>query len=266
MARRLKSMAQVLKVESAAKANGESVLSKAHQVFKKPALMEGFNKTYQPLQESDDGSTSLPSEGAVLQLRVPEILETVQAALSEMLDVVATKEHGNTKAAADVVVDDVVMFEKVPVTLLLSWEKQLPNLKTFIANLPVLDPSETWVWDDANNCYSTPPKLTTRVIKEPTAFEKAKATEQHPAQVEVIHVDRRVGTWTAVKRSSALDAKLVAEMTLRVNKLIDAVKVAREEANETRVEDVRVGKKFLGYIFSGAEKPTTQTPTTQTLD
>jgi len=40
----------------------------------------------------------------------------------------------------------------VPATYLLFLEKQLTDLHTLVSKLPVLDASETWVFDQAADC------------------------------------------------------------------------------------------------------------------
>jgi hypothetical protein len=52
-----------------------------------------------------------------------------------------------------------------------------------------------------------------------------------------------------VKFSGALPAKRVSELLERVEKLQDAVKFAREEANNAETTDRRVGDKVFGYLF-----------------
>jgi hypothetical protein len=52
-----------------------------------------------------------------------------------------------------------------------------------------------------------------------------------------------------VKFSGALPAKRVSELLERVEKLQNAVKFAREEANGTQAVDRKVGDKVFGYLF-----------------
>jgi len=53
-----------------------------------------------------------------------------------------------------------------------------------------------------------------------------------------------------VKFSGALPAQRVNELVDRVERLQEAVKFAREEANSLEVEDVKVGEKILGFLFA----------------
>jgi len=67
--------------------------------------------------------------------------------------------------------------------------------------------------------------------------------------VEVYYEDVAIGYWTTVKFSGALPAKRVSEILDRVEKLQQAVKFAREEANGTQAVDRKVGEKVFGYLF-----------------
>jgi hypothetical protein len=182
-------------------------------------------------------------------VRTEEILKQVAETLTKLSDVTATKDWANCTAKADVLVDGTVLLKDVPATYLLFLEKQLTDLHTFVKKLPVLDSAETWEYDSTQDCYATEPTQTVKTKKIPRNHVKAEATEHHPAQVEVYYEDVVVGYWRTVKYSGALPAKRVNELLARVEKLQQAVKFAREEANNTEVEDVKIGGKLFQYLF-----------------
>jgi hypothetical protein len=91
---------------------------------------------------------------------------------------------------------------------------------------------------------------TVRTKKIPRNHVKAEATEHHPAQVEVYYEDVPVGYWRTVKFSGAMPARRVNEILERVEKLQQAVKFAREEANSVEIEDQRIGETVFYYLFS----------------
>jgi len=68
--------------------------------------------------------------------------------------------------------------------------------------------------------------------------------------VEVYYEDVTVGHWRTIKFSGALPATRVNELLARVEKLQEAVKFAREEANNLEVEDVKTGEAVLSYLFA----------------
>lgn len=237
---------QIIAVEKSIKSKSHSELTEAHQQLQKPALLQGISRTYRP---KDEEGERLPAESTRVQLRAEEVLKKTASVLTELFDVTATKDYANCEAVADVVLDGNVLLPMVPVTYLLFLEKQLVDLHTFVKKLPVLDPSETWLEDSAQNCFATEAVETVRTKKVPRNHVKAEATEKHPAQVEVYHEDVAVGYWRTVKFSGALPARRVAELLDRVERLQRAVKFAREEANGTEVQQKKVGEVVFAYLF-----------------
>lgn len=240
---------QVIALEKGVKSRSYAGLTEAHQQLQKPGLLAGISRTYRP---KDDEGERYPPESTKVQLRAEEVIRRTGAILTELFDVVATKDFANCGARADVTVDGKVLLEKVPVTYLLFLEKQLTDLHTFVQKLPVLDPSESWQpqRDPVTDCYMTEPAETTKTKKVPRNHVKAEATEKHPAQVEVYHEDIVVGYWKTVKYSGALTAARVRQLQERVEKLQKAVKLAREEANAIPCEMVRTGEKVFSFLFA----------------
>ena len=156
----------------------------------------------------------------------------------------------NHAIEVDIVIDGVTIMAGVPVCGLLFLEKQVTDLTALIEKLPVLDPSERWVQDAAQNCWATNPVKTHRTKKIPRPFVKSPATDKHPAQVEVVHEDEVVGYWSTVRFSGAIPADHKAALKSLVTKLRQAIKVAREEANTAHVGDRKMGAAILGYLFA----------------
>lgn len=237
---------QIVAVEKDIKKSCYEDLSTAHQKLQQQKLLFGLSRTYQPFAE--DG-TRFPSETALVQVRTKEVLDETKTILTRLFDVTATRDWANCEARANVVVDGQTLLEKVPVSHLIFLEKKLVDIHTFVKKLPVLDPSETWVWDGAKNCYRTPERQTIKTSKKPVAFVKAAATKEHPAQVEVLQQDLPEGTWTEIKFSGAFPARLVKELLERVERLQQAVKFAREEANSLKVVNQENGEKIFNFLF-----------------
>jgi hypothetical protein len=238
---------QLLAVEKDTKNNALRVITDFYQLLGKAALFSGISRRYRPVQ---DGSEQLPPESTLVQQRVEESFPEIQAALVKLFDHALAKEEANQAAKADIVVDGVTLVPQVPVCALLFLEKQVSDLVTFVEKLPVLDPSERWARDGAQNCWATEPVETHRTKKLPKVVEKSPATDKHPAQVEVFHEDVVVGYWNTVKFSGALPAERKAQLKARVAKLREAIKVAREDANTIRVGERKMGDALLGYLFA----------------
>jgi hypothetical protein len=237
---------QIIAIEKSVKSQSLRELTDAHQVLQKPAMLAGIARTYRP---KDEEGEQLPPEATKVQIKTEEVIHKTVDILTRLFDVTATKDWSNDKAKADVVVDGKVLLSQVPVTYLLFLEKQLVDLHTFVKKLPVLDAAETWTFDPSADCWATEPMQTVKTKKIPRNHVKAEATEHHPAQVEVYYEDVAVGYWRTVKFSGALPAKRVNELAERVEKLQQAVKFAREEANGIEVQDQKIGDKVFQYIF-----------------
>lgn len=238
---------QIIAVEKGVKSTACAELTALHHDSQKTAPLAGISRTYRP---HDDDGEQLPPGSTQVQIRVDDLIGRLTGTLGRLFDVVATKDHANRDAAADVVVDGEVLLPAVPVTYLLFLEKQLTDLRTFVAKLPTLDPSERWTHDAAAGCWATAAVETTRTSKMLRNHVKAEATAQHPAQVEVYTEDVVVGYWRTVKFSGALPAERVRELISRVETLREAVKFAREDANGIEITDQRVGAKVFGYLFA----------------
>ena len=237
---------QIIAIEKGVKTTAFQELTESHQQLQKPALLSGISRTYRPRDEEGE---QLPPESTRVQLRTVDAIHSTTVILTRLFDVTATKEWANCRAKADVVVGGEVLLKDVPATYLLFLEKQLVDLHTFVKKLPVLDASETWIFDNSTNSYATEPVQTLRTKKVPRNHVKAEATEHHPAQVEVYYEDITVGFWRTVKFSGAMPAQRVQELLNRVEKLQTAVKFAREEANSLEVEDQTPGAKVFQYLF-----------------
>jgi hypothetical protein len=238
---------QIIAIEKGVKTRSHQDLTEAHHALQKPALLNGISRTYRP---KDEEGEQLPPESTRVQVRTEEIIRKTGEILAKLFDVTASKDWTNCKAKADVVVDGKVLVTGAPVTYLLFLEKELVDLHTFIKKLPVLDASEAWVLDASTDSWATEPAWTVRTKKIPRNHVKAEATEKHPAQVEVYYEDVVVGHWRTIKYSGALPAKRVNELLERVEKVQQAVKYAREEANNAEAEDKKIGRGVLDYIFA----------------
>lgn len=238
---------QIIAIGNGEKSKSKKVITKVYQKLGKELLFEGLTKTYKPIDEEGE---KFPKEEKLVQYTVKEAIEEVSEALKSMINIVATQDYANCNAKADIIVDDNPILKDVPVTHLLFMEKQLEDLNTFVNSLPVLDPSEKWMFSEEANYYITEEKETIRTKKTPEVIVKYEATEKHPAQTELIYTDKPVGYWNTIKFSGCISKKDKENMLGKIRKLQNAVKLAREEANSIKVEMKNYGDAILDYIFS----------------
>lgn len=237
---------QILAVEKGVKTRVYAEFTELHNATQKPALMNGFTKTYQPRDE--DGET-YPPESQKVQHEHQAVFERVATGLTELFDITATKDWANCTAKADVVIDGRVLVKDAPATYLLFLEKQLGDLITFVQKMAELDPASDWNIDPSTGLFKTEPTATQRTKKVQRAIVLYDATEHHPAQTQLITEDVVVGQWVTTKLSGALPAPRKKALLAKIEKLIHAVKYAREQANGLEVTDQKVGAAVLGYLL-----------------
>lgn len=237
---------QIIAIEKGIKSKSVQQLAESQKNLQKASVFSGISRTYRPKDEDGD---QLPPESNKVQVKADEIIRETTEILTKLFDITATKDWTNCHARADVVVDGQTLLTQVPVSYLLFLEKQLTDLQAFLKKLPTLDPSETWNFDPNSDCWATEPIQSLKTFKMPRNHVKAEATEHHPAQVEVYYEDVTIGYWRTVKFSGALPQARIHELMNRLEKLQQAVKFAREEANNTEAEEQRVGAKIFQYLF-----------------
>ncbi len=238
---------QVLAIEKGIKTRVYAEFSELHQATQKPALMNGFHKSYQARKEEDE---TYPAESQKVQHNAVDVIERVSASLAELFDITATKDWTNCNARADVLIDGRVLLAEVPATYLLFLEKQLGDLHTFISKMVELDPGNDWVIDPGTGLYKTDTQMTQRTKKVQRPITLYEATKEHPAQTQLITEDQIAGQWVTIKYSGAMPAPRKKQLLSRIEKLSNAVKFAREQANAVEASEKKLGKEVFDFLFS----------------
>ncbi|MEZ4402819.1 MAG: hypothetical protein R3B06_22555 [Kofleriaceae bacterium] len=237
---------QILAIEKGLKTRVYAEFTELHNATQKPGLMNGFHKSYQPRDE--DGET-YPPESQKVQHNAADVFDRVAVILAELFDITATKDWANCAAKADVTVEGRVLLRDVPATYLLFLEKQLSDLSTFVAKMAELDPGSDWSVDPSTGLFRTEPSATQRTKKVQRAIVLYDATEHHPAQTQLITEDVIAGQWVTVKHSGAIPAPRKKQLLARIERLSNAVKFAREQANAIEVTEHKYGADVLAYLL-----------------
>lgn len=170
-------------------------------------------------------------------------------------DAYLQKEATNQKAAADLVVGDQTIAEGVPATVLLGLETKLTELRAVYDAIPTLAPGPTWNADPSarsTGVYkSAHPDVTFRTKKMIKPIVMAEATKEHPAQVQAIQEDVPIAKITTHHKSGMMTTADKSALLERVDRLLRAVKRARQRANNTEVEKRQIGKALFDYIHAG---------------
>lgn len=237
---------QILAIEKGIKARVYAEFTNLHQATQKPALMNGFVKTYQPKTEE---SETYPPESQKVQHQHDEVIKEVRRGLTELFDITATKDWANCTAKADIIVEGTALLKDVPATYLLFLEKQLGDLHTFVSKIVELDPGIDWAPDAASGLFKSDPAMSQRTKKEQKPIVLYQATDKHPAQTQLITEDVVVGSWSTVKMSGAIATPRKKVLVARIEKLLNAVKFAREQANLVDTATLHVADPLFSYIF-----------------
>jgi hypothetical protein len=228
------------------KSHCEKEITAAYHQIQKAELFNGQSRVYTP---KDDEGDKLPSENVAIRNSVGKVLSDAVAAWVELFDVTATQEESNQVAVADVEVDGRIVLTDVPVTTLLFLEKRLVDVITFIGKLPVNADGVEWRYDSDKGYYASEPTETTRTKKIPKVLVLYDATKEHPAQVQSYNEDVLVGTWKTIAYTATLSPMSRQKYLNKANAFLEAVKQAREAANNVEVTEKKIGAEVFNYIL-----------------
>jgi hypothetical protein len=238
---------QIVAIEKGVKSRVYGEITEMHKAAQKPELFNGFVKTY---RKKDEEGEDYPQERKKVQLEAETVLAQAARLLTEIMDVTATKDYANCHASADVVLDGQVLLKAAPATYLLFLEKQLSDLHTFVEKMPALDETDDWSRDENSALFKTAAIPTQRTKKVQKPLVLYPATAEHPAQTQMITEDIVVGYWDTIKQSGALPVPRKQVLLERIEKLSQAVKFAREQANSAEAEPQKVGGTIFAYLLS----------------
>ena len=242
------SLGQTVAVERGARQRIEKARTQIYHTITTKQLFSGFDRTHEPYENE----LPLPPEGERVQANAWELIGGLRKLYTEIFDITATRDFGNMNAFADVVVDGEILIENAPVHFLLWLEDQLGDIYTNIRKFPVQDPKEEWHEDTSlpKGVKKTDTADTPSTKMTPKHLLSVSDSDRHPQQVlDKWNEHVRTGTWHRVAYTTALEPKMRDVIIERVLKLRDAVKVAREQANQTQIEDVQIGERLVEYIF-----------------
>lgn len=239
---------QLLAVDGDLKGTYEKILNECRDTFgKRSEHFQGHEKTYQPLNAEDQDIPSNDIKHIVDT--VPSKLRYIQGAVIKHLDALYQKELANTNAKADLELDGRLIAQDVPATVLLNLETKLKEIRSVYEAAPTYDPSKRWTkMQGETDTYITAPVKTVRTRKVVETLVLVPPTKEHPGQAQAIQVDRNAGEWSAVHTSGALSPADKSRLLGRIDDLIQAVKRARQKANDQDVTVVNIGKALFEYI------------------
>lgn len=237
---------QVVAIEQGVKNLAHTHITELHKQSQRIEPFVGFEKIY---RRKDEDGEDFPKESKRVQLTAQAVLTRLEIEMTKLWDITATKDYANCMAFADVKIGDRTLISQAPVSYLLFLEKQIANLRTFVEALPTLDEAENWQHNTSTGLYCTDTIETHKTKKVQRAIVLYDATKEHPAQTQLISEDIVVGYWQTIKRSGALPETQKRTLLNRIEQLGNAVKSAREEANNSNAPEQSVGAKVFSFLL-----------------
>lgn len=241
-------LGQVVAIEADVRKAVAARLAESRRPLDAPGMLDGLSAEYRPLFE--DGE-QLPPEGMRVQATVQEMLDTTQDVLVELLDITASRDYTNSRpdAVADVAVGDQVLVRAAPMPYLLTLDRQLDEIDTFVKRLPTLPADTEWQLHEARGVWRSEARDTMRQISVPEVIVRHEAVGPHPPQTDLVNVPKSVGVWTRRRFSGAIHPERRDEILRRIRLLRRAVHTAREQVKRVEAEDPAPGAAALGYLF-----------------
>jgi hypothetical protein len=245
-------LCEVIAVEKGLQGTCQKILEEATKTLKdKEAHFVGFHKRYEPFAEEEKTTESIDEHKAMDTTVRAKLLYMFESFVN-YVDAVAQKEATNQVAKADLVVDGIIILEKVPATSLLTLETQLTAIRGVFEQIPTLPPGidfekdpqhGTDVWKRVHD------DVTFRTRKEPKSKVLYDATKEHPAQIEKWSENVNIGKYITTFWYGMLSPSEKSEMLAKIDKLIRSTKQARQRANTTEVVHTNIGQKLVDYLM-----------------
>jgi hypothetical protein len=235
-----------------AKSRGHQATTDLYHRFQNEGYWKGLYRQYQANATEVDPSPALKVvDDTPAQLNVPEELNSLRVSWERMVDMVLTVDAGNAKATANVTLrgSATPILNEIPITTLIFLEKELVNLRSMVSAMPVLSPTEKWDNDDDPRFHRTALRSSDRTSKQPINHVLAPATDHHPAQVQVLQSDVVIGTYATQHISGAVTIAQRRACLARIESLLEAVKIAREEGNTKEIADQHQAAAIFNHVF-----------------
>jgi hypothetical protein len=215
-----------------------------------------FTETLTTFTPHGENATATTEQQSSLQSTVAKELDWLSGLWSKAIDAGYQIAEGDTRAVADIVLDDGTTIAKdIPALALLELEKRVGAMHELAQHIPTLDPAKGFTPDRerGEHIYKAREIRKTRTKKIPVRFVKAEATDKHPAQVDILSSDEPIGTILELEWSGLITPAQKSEILDRADRLRRAIKEARARANRVDVKaDLKIGRTLLDFVFKAA--------------
>lgn len=242
---------ELLAVESSLEKTTRKLCDESKRTLDKENLFAGQTRRLEMLDVEQSAYNMKDTQE--LTSTVDENLNYTFAELAKYWDVVYQKDLGNQKALGNIVVNGRELAADIPATTLLGLESKLVKVREVLEKAHTLAPGIKWIPDTQERAgvwVAAEDQIQFKTEKETEFKIAAPATKEHPAQVRELSRTRNTGKFTTTKQSGLLTPLEKAERIQRVDTLINAVKRARNRANDVEVENNKIGAALIGYIMN----------------
>jgi hypothetical protein len=243
---------ELLPIESSHETQAAKVKADLANTFeKKRHLFEEKRTVFTPSQEGAPAVTETQSD---LNTTVLDQLDELTPFLVKSLDASYQVAVANTKAQADVVLDDgKAILKGVPATALLELEKRVASILELLKAIPTLDPAKGYLPDGqktGKGVYKARDVRKVRTRKTFVPLVLAAATKEHPAQVKEGWEDLPIGHISEQEWSGLLTPADKSKLIDRAEEVCRAIRSARARANEQEVDKTaKIGAALLKHIL-----------------
>jgi hypothetical protein len=242
---------ELLAVEQELKGNAERARGQSLEAFRtKQSHFGGFRRTFRPFavaENQEDTGERLEAETRLVRTVEEELREMLKV-VGEAIDLGYQVDEANTRAFADIVVDDQVIASNVPATFLLQLERRLREVHAVLKEVPCFDPVKLWNPDpgaDKKNVLRADPVVTIRKQRTRKYNVMVEPTKEHPAQVDVVEVEEPIGEIRSHEWTGMVSPRNKEALLEQTDKLLSAVRQARSRANTVEIDRT---KKFSRTI------------------
>lgn len=242
---------ELLAVEGDLQGIAKKLMEETTKTFGKSEHFIGLHKRLEMFDASQQDQV-VADEYRELVTTVPDKLDYLSAGLVRYFDAVLQKEKTNQTAVADLVVDGTTIGTSVPATFLLGMEARLRELRKVFEVAPTLAPGVAWEKDETLGKGVYRAKNVDEKLKTAKTFQHKvlyDATDKHPAQIEKWEEQLPVGKYITSTTCGMFSPADKSAVLGRLDKLIQAVKKARMQANMVDVVSDQLGQKMFDYIL-----------------
>jgi len=255
MSERKSQLHELLAVEGDLAGVAKKIVEEAAHTFKnKGDHFYGSHKVLKMFDENKQNEEAAGESHKEMVTTVDQKLLYVFDHVMQYYDAILQKEATNQNARSDLVVDGVEIAKDVPATFLLGMESRLKVVRSMCESIPTFSPGIRWVEDTSRGegvFRAEHPEVTNKTEQVLRFLEVSKATNQHKAQVETWKDNVPVGTYTSERWCGMYSPAQKSNILGRLDKLIQAVKQARQRANKTEVIGGKIGENIVNYIMEG---------------